>query len=148
RVPLDWVMLANSLTVYTHSAELLDWVARLGEQRVAVINSAVFNAGFLIGGRFFDYRVVSESSPEDKPLFAWRAKFLDLCERHAVLPAAACVQFGLSPPQVSSVSLNTSRPERVAQCVELATTQIADEFWSEAKQLGLIRQSYPHLAST
>ena len=39
-------------------------------QGVDVINSAVFNGGFLTGGTFFDYREVTpESDPE---LFAWR----------------------------------------------------------------------------
>ncbi|MCO6046259.1 aldo/keto reductase [Aeoliella sp. ICT_H6.2] len=147
RVSLDWVMLANRLTIYTHPQELLDWISLLGEQQVTVINSAVFNAGFLVGGRYFDYRVPSPEALDDQPLFAWRDAFLNLCQRHEVLPAAACVQFALSPPQVSSVSLNTSRPERVAECVELGQTQVTGEFWSEAKQAGLIARAYPYLTS-
>ncbi|WP_425399403.1 aldo/keto reductase [Aeoliella sp.] len=147
RVSLDWVMLANSLTIYTHPQELLDWIATLHDQNTSIINSAVFNAGFLVGGRFFDYRVPSPEAPADQPLFAWRASFLQLCQQHSVVPAAACVQFALSPPQVASVALNTSRPERVADCVELGRTRVPNEFWIDAKTTGLIADDYPYLPS-
>lgn len=147
RVPLDWVMLANSLTIYTHPQELLDWLGVLEKKGVTVINSAVFNAGFLVGGRYFDYRVPSPDDETDEPLFAWRGKFLSLCQQHDVLPAAACVQFALTPQQVSSVSLNTSRPERVAECVELGRTQVPSEFWNACKIAGLIGANYPYLPS-
>ena len=56
-----------------------------------VINSAVFNGGFLTGGAFFDYREVQrETDPE---LFAWRDKFNAVCAEFGVKPAAVCVQF-------------------------------------------------------
>lgn len=50
-----------------------------------MINSAVFNGGFLTGGTFFDYRKVTpESDPE---LFAWREKFNTVCAEFDVKPA-------------------------------------------------------------
>ncbi|MFH7813487.1 aldo/keto reductase, partial [Acetobacter lovaniensis] len=71
-VKFDWVMMANSFTVMNHPQELLDFIASLKERGIGIINSAVFHAGFLVGGRYFDYRVVSPDNPPDKPLFAWR----------------------------------------------------------------------------
>ena len=71
-VPLDWVMLANSLTIYRHPLELLQFVNELAQRGIVVINSAVFHAGFFTGGEFFDYRKPSlEREPE---IFAWRAQ--------------------------------------------------------------------------
>ena len=67
---------------------------------VGVVNSAVFNAGFLVGGPYYDYRKVTQ---EDEPeLFAWRERFFAVCAEHGVAPAVACVQFALSPPGVAA----------------------------------------------
>jgi len=54
-VELDWAMFANSLTLYTHPPEMVAFMNKLGQQGTSIINSAVFNAGFLTGGEFFDY---------------------------------------------------------------------------------------------
>jgi D-threo-aldose 1-dehydrogenase len=142
-VPLDWVMLANSFTIYRHPPEVIEFVEQLAMRKVTVINSAVFHAGFLTGGRFFDYRVVSPA--EDAGLFAWRESFASLCRSHAVSPMAACVQFALSPPGVAAVSLNTSRPERIAENVAAVEAELPAAFWSEAKDAGLIARSYPYV---
>ena len=144
-VQLDWVMVANSLTMYTHSPELLTWLDELGDRGIKVINSAVFNAGFLIGGKFFDYRIPSDQNLADRRLFEWRERFFRLCRQHDVTPAAACVQFGLSHPHVSSVALNSSHPNRVAQNVALVDSKIPDTFWNDAKQFGIIDPSYPYV---
>lgn len=142
-VRLDWVMLANCVTIYTHPKEVLDFILSLERQGVAVVNSGVFNAGFLVGGKYFDYRLPSPTT--EKHLFEWRGQFLKLCQEHNVRPAHACVQFGLSPQGVVSVALNTTNPDRVQENVEIAVTPIADDFWQEAKSLGLIDSSYPYL---
>ena len=42
---LDWVMFANSMTVYRHPAELLNFMEKLHSKGIAMINSAVFHAG-------------------------------------------------------------------------------------------------------
>ena len=110
---------------------------------MAVVNSGVFNAGFLVGGKYFDYRLPSPTT--DKRLFDWRERFLTLCKTHRVRPAHACVQFGLSPQGVTSVALNTTNPDRVQENVEIAATPIADDFWLEAKTIGLIDNRYPYL---
>jgi D-threo-aldose 1-dehydrogenase len=141
-VELDWVMLANSLTIYRHPPELVELVASLAARGVGVINSAVFHAGFLVGGRFFDYRIVSPDKPADRQLFGWREQFYSLCGRHAVAPDAACVQFALSPPGIVAVAMNTSDPVKIARNVATVEAQIPQEFWVEAKAIGLIRADY------
>jgi D-threo-aldose 1-dehydrogenase len=144
-VPLDWVMLANSLTILRHDPELLRFLGELVSAGVGVINSALFHAGFLAGGRFFDYRETSRDNPADEPLFAWRDAFFTLCLEHAVDPATACVQFALSAPGVVAVAMNTSKPEHVAKNAAAVETEIPNEFWQAAKDRDLISVDYLYL---
>jgi D-threo-aldose 1-dehydrogenase len=136
-------MFAVSLTIMNHSQQLLDLIKELTEKKVTIMNSAVFHAGFLTGGNFFNYRKVNLAYEQDKVLFDWREKFFGICNQFHVKPAEACVQFGMSPPGVISVSLNTSKPERVRQNVRLVQTKVPEEFWVTMKEEGLIDRNYP-----
>jgi D-threo-aldose 1-dehydrogenase len=144
-VKLDWVMMANSFTVMSHPPELIAFIANLRERGIGIINSAVFHAGFLVGGRYFDYRVVSPDNPIDKRLFAWRKSFVALCQGHGVAPAEACVEFGHSAPGIAAVALNTSHPDRVAHNVEMVLKKCPDAFWASMKEEGLLADNYPYL---
>jgi D-threo-aldose 1-dehydrogenase len=104
----------------------------------------VFNAGFLTGGAFFDYRRLDPHLPEDKHYFVWRETFFEVCRKFAVKPAVACVQFGLTPPGITSIALNTSKPDRVQQNVELVQTAVPPDFWTACKDAGLIAKDYPY----
>lgn len=141
---LDWVMIANCLTIYSHPPDLLDFVAGLVSRGVGVINSAVFHAGFLVGGRYFDYREATPDHPADRPLFAWREKFLALCREHDVSPAVACVQFALSPPGVAAVAMNTSNPSHVDNNAAAVELGVPNAFWRAAKDAALVNPQYPY----
>jgi len=142
-VELDWVMLACSLTPYTHEAELLDLIADLHRRGVGIINSAVFNAGFLIGGRYFNY---AQPDPvADASLYEWRQTFRQICVEHEVDPAAACVQFGMQFPGVVATALNTSKPGRIARNCELVSTPVPVELWHALRRARLIAQHVPPL---
>jgi D-threo-aldose 1-dehydrogenase len=141
--PLDWVMLATSLTIRTHPQPLLDFVESLRTKGINVINSAVFHSGFLTGGDFYDYRKVTGEPAEDRELLEWRRKFRVHCEQFNVRPAEACVAFGMSPPGVVATALNSSRPTRIAQNVQLVSAHPPAEFWTSMKRDGLIASSYP-----
>jgi D-threo-aldose 1-dehydrogenase len=143
-VALDWVMLAGSLTVLRHPPDLLEFVARLAAQDVAIINSAVFHSGFLVGGKFFDYREVSAEKDADRHLFAWRKSFVALCEAHGISPMHACVQFGLSVPGVVAVALNTSHADRIQENVAAVATSVPPQFWASLKEEGLLAKDYPY----
>lgn len=140
-VDLDWVMFACSLTVHSHPAELLDFIASLQARGVGMVNSAVFNAGFLTGGKWFDYR--QPDPVADADLFRWRAKFFDVCRRFDVVPADACVQFGLAVPGIVAVALNTEKPSRIADNVRSVTVEIPSAFWSALKDEELIGRNFP-----
>ncbi|HLP15490.1 MAG TPA: aldo/keto reductase [Bacteroidota bacterium] len=142
-VTLDWVMFANSFTIMHHPPELLEFIGELHKKDVGIINSAVFHGGFLTGSSYFDYKPVTPQS--DPALFAWRETFFDLCRRFSVTPAAACVNFGMTPPGVIAISLNTSNPLRVQDNVSSVTASVPKEFYAEMVKHRLIDPAYPHL---
>ena len=135
-IQLDWAMFACSVTPYSHKPEVLALLKRLGSSGVKVINSAVFNGGFLMGGDYFDYtKVDRESAPE---LFHWRDQFFAICQKYDVDPAAACVQFSYLFPEIVSVALSTSSPSRVEGNMALANAAIPGAFWRELQDANLI----------
>ena len=144
-VALDWVMLAGSLTVMRHPPELLAFIARLVEQEIGIINSAVFHSGFLVGGKYFDYRVVRPEHAADRPLFAWRKSFVALCEAHGISPLHACVQFGLAVPGVVAAALNTSHADRIRENVAAVATPVPPQFWASVKEEGLLESDFPYV---
>jgi len=137
-VPFDWVMLANSFTIFSHPAELIRFMDRLDEDGVGIINSAVFHGGFLTGGDKFDYRDVDADSEEGRIIFAWRKGFHNICDAFGVISGDACLHFGLSHPAIVSLALNTSKPEKMGRNAELLRRQIPPAFWDAMKEEGLI----------
>jgi D-threo-aldose 1-dehydrogenase len=108
-----------------------------------MINSAVFHAGFLTGGAWFDYR--KPDPVADEKLFHWREKFLTVCKKFEVKPADVCVQFGLAVPGVVAVALNTGKPERIADNVASAQNEIPAALWRALKNEGLVTANFPYL---
>lgn len=145
-VNLDWVMFANSITLYHHPKELLDFVKSLHDKGVTIINSAVFHSGFLIGSNYYNYKLVNEENEADKPLFEWRKKFFQLCENYKIKPAEACVQYALNIPGVDSIALSTTDPHRVKENIDSIHVPIPDEFWNDLLENGLI--TFPYKVAT
>ncbi|WP_319229010.1 aldo/keto reductase [Draconibacterium orientale] len=144
-VKFDWVMFANKFTVYHHPKAIVDFMIQLEKDGVGIINSAIFNAGFLTGGEYFDYRLVDPKNPEDQHLFAWREKFFVICRKHHVAPGDACFKFALSAPQVAAVALNPSKPQRMAHNKALLGQEFPEAFWAELKNEQIIDTEYPYL---
>lgn len=130
-VALDWVMIANSMTVHSHPTELLEFMAELEQKGVAIINSAVFNGGFLVGGNHYNYKEVDAASAEGHDLLKWREHFNSICEKHSLKPAEVCVQFGINAPGVVSIALSTSDAAKVERNVRLADKTIPEAFWTD-----------------
>ncbi|MEM6393640.1 MAG: aldo/keto reductase [Planctomycetota bacterium] len=138
RVDLDWVMFANSMTIYQHPADLLAFIDRLHDKGIGVINSAVFHAGYLVGGQFLDYEQFNATRPDHAAAEKWRTAFWAICEDHSIKPAHACVQFGLMYPRAAGIALNTSAPKRVGQNAMMVSTPLPDAFWQALLDAGLI----------
>ena len=144
-VPFDWVMFANSFTIFSHPEELLAFMDKLNNNGVGIVNSAVFHGGFLTGGDKFDYQDVDPDSEKGKILFGWRDAFNAICDKHGVNPGDACLHFGLSHPAVVSIALNTSKPQKMNRNVEIILKEIPSKFWSELKSEGLIDPENPYI---
>lgn len=139
-VKLDWVMIANSMTVHSHPKALIAFMTKLEQQGTRVINSAVFNAGFLTGGDHYNYRHIDAVTEEGRQLFAWRERFFSICSSYALSPAAVCVKFGMAAPGVNSIALSTSNPARVLPNINLINTGVPDALWKQLHHEGLISQ--------
>ncbi len=144
-VPFDWVMFANSFTIFRHPPGILQFMARLENDGVGIINSAVFHGGFLTGGDKFDYQEVDAASEMGQKLIVWREAFEALCQEHLVSPGDAALHFGLSHPAVVSIALNTSKPEKMMRNVETLQKKIPESFWKAMKEKGLMDPDYRYL---
>ncbi|MBD8488201.1 aldo/keto reductase [Echinicola sp. CAU 1574] len=142
-IKLDWVMFANSMTIISHPQDLLAFMQQLSNDGVGILNSAVFQSGFLVGGDYYDYQLIKPDSPENIAKFEWREKFFAACKELGVTPAHACVQFGLSAPGVTSVALSTTEPEKVKRNVDSTMNKLPNEFWAELKNRGLLHDYSP-----
>jgi len=136
-VELDWIMIANSMTIKSHPKELLHFIADASRQGIYVINSAVFHSGFLVGSNYFDYRLVEKGNIQSDALFKWREDFFAVCNEYAIGPAQACVQFALNVPGVKSIALNTTNASRVQSNLAMVQTTIPTQFWGELKNRNL-----------
>lgn len=141
-VKLDWIMIANSMTIKRHPRELLDFIEDMDSKGVYIINSAVFQSGFLVGGDYFDYRLVKPGNIENDVLFKWRTKFFETCNEFNVKPAEACVQFALNVPGVKSIALNTTHADRVQSNLQMIDATIPVQFWQELKNKELIEVDF------
>lgn len=141
KVNLDWVMLACSLTPYTHDPDLVSFIQDLSSKGVTIVNSAVFNGGFLVGGDHFDYQFVTPETHGE--IFSWRQRFKSICEKFQINPAVVCVQFGMELPGVSATALNTTDPGKVKRNVASGLEKVPHQLWDELIDAKLIDPNFP-----
>jgi D-threo-aldose 1-dehydrogenase len=123
----DVVLTHNRWTLVDRSAgPLIDDAATRG---VGVVNAAVFGGGILASGAASTTRYAyREAAPE---LIAAVRAIEELCARCDVPLAAAAVQFSTRDPRIATTVLGVSRPERVAESVELAAVPVPEQLWSD-----------------
>jgi D-threo-aldose 1-dehydrogenase len=136
------VMIANSMTIRHHPQDLLDFMVQLNRKGVKIINAALFHSGFLLGGDHYDYKLVRPGTAEHDALYKWRAEFQAVCHTFGITPAAACIQFGLHAPGVTSIALNTMDVKRIRENMLYATTDIAAPLWQTLKAKGLMEVNF------
>ncbi|OQP57787.1 L-fucose dehydrogenase [Niastella vici] len=137
-IQLDWVMIANSMTLHSHPSDLLQYMQQLKTKNTSIINSAVFNGGFLTGGDYYNYKLVEAGKPGQDALLQWRKEFFARCAEYGIEPAHAGIQFGIQAPGVTSIALSTSRPSKVKVNIDMATIPMPPGFWTELKKRGLM----------
>jgi len=137
---LDWVMIANSMTIYHHPEDLFNFMVELEKDGVGIINSAVFHSGFLVGGAYFDYQKMKKSDSQYSLRHQWRDKFFQLCIAQEVDPAHACIQFALQLPGVNCLALNSTSVRRTQANAAFCTKGLPDEFWNRLKEEKMIAE--------
>ena len=146
QVELDWVMFANSYTLYSHPADLLAFMDSLRDKGVAIINSAVFNAGFLTGGEFFNYVKLdageSRTSGEirlAREVFPRSARGMDKsrpkCASNSANRIRASSRWRSAPADRSA-----SKPMSM-----LCLSTVPAAFWDVLKEEGLLAEDHPYI---
>jgi D-threo-aldose 1-dehydrogenase len=121
----DAVLTHNRYTLLDQSATpLLDLAARQG---MAVLNAAPYGGGILAKGPDAWAKYAYRNAP---PELVERVRKMDqVCQRYTIPLAAAALQFSLRDPRITSTVIGMTRPERVAQTIDLALHPIPDELW-------------------
>ncbi len=125
------VITHNRYTLLNRSANpLLDIAARRG---MAVLNAAPYGSGILAKGPDAYARYAYQDAAPELVALARRAA--EICERYGVPLPAAALQFSLRDPRLTSTIVGVSRPERIAQTLDLARQPIPEELWHELDAL-------------
>ncbi|MFN8538311.1 MAG: aldo/keto reductase [Thermomicrobiales bacterium] len=117
----------NRYTLVNRSAEPL--LQACAERGLALVNAAPYGSGILAKGPDTYARYAYQDAP---PALVEKVRTLDaICGRHGVPLAAAALQFSTRDPRIHSTIVGMTRPERIAQTVELANLPIPDALWPE-----------------
>jgi D-threo-aldose 1-dehydrogenase len=127
----DAVITHNRYTLLNQSADpLLDVASQKG---LAVLNAAPYGSGMLAKGPDAYPRYAYQQA---SPAMVERTRELAvICDRHGVSLAAVALQFSLNDPRITATIVGMSKPERVQQTIDLATTPIPDALWKEINAL-------------
>ncbi len=125
------VITHNRYTLLNRSANpLLDIAAQRG---LAVLNAAPYGSGILAKGPSAYPRYAYQDANADLVERAYQME--EACKRHGVPLAAAALQFSLRDPRITSTIVGITKPERIAQTIELANTPVPDALWPELDAL-------------
>lgn len=136
----DCFLLAGRYTLLDQSA-LSEFLPYCVEHNIAVIAGGPYNSGILaVGprqGATFNYRAAAPEMVEK----ARRIKAV--CDRYGVPLRAAALQFILAHPAIVSVIPGARSIAEVEENVQLISHPIAEAFWVDLKEQGLIAESAP-----
>lgn len=122
----------NRYTLINRSADpLLDLCQRMG---VAVANAAPYGSGILAKGPDAYARYAYQDAPE--AIIQRTRQMQAVCQEFDVPLIAAALQFSLRDPRVTTTVVGMTKPERVAQTLELAQVAIPEELWSRLDAVG------------
>jgi len=126
------VLTHNRYTLLNRAAEPLLQLAT--QRRMAILNAAPYGGGILSRG------------PENFPRYAYREaddrtlqrarQMMAVCDEYNVPLAAAALQFSMRDPRITSTVAGMTRPERIAQTLDLARHPIPEEMWERLDAAG------------
>ena len=129
--PFDALINHNRYTLLNRTADAMFDYAH--ENGIAILNAAPYAGGVLAKGSAQMPRVTYQEA--DDAALAPVRRIETLCARHDVAPGAAALQFSMRDPRITSTIVGVSKPERVAQTLDWATTALPDAFWQEVATL-------------
>ncbi|MDJ0631282.1 MAG: aldo/keto reductase [Rhodobacter sp.] len=129
--PFDALISHNRFTLLNRSADgMFDYAH---DNNIAVLNAAPYAGGVLAKGSA-EMRRVTYQEADDAMLVPVR-QVEEYCAQHRVAPGAAALRFSMRDPRITSTIAGVSRPERVAETLAWATTDLSDAFWKDARDL-------------
>lgn len=123
--PFDVLISHNRYTLLNRSADaLFDHAARAG---IAVLNAAPYASGVLAKGSEAMPRIAYQEA-DDEALEPVR-RIEAICAEQGIGTGPAALQFSMRDPRIVSTVVGVSRPERVAQTLGWADTEIPPATW-------------------
>jgi D-threo-aldose 1-dehydrogenase len=123
----ECVISHNRYTLLNREAEPL--IQACHERGIAMVNAAPYGSGMLAKGPSQYPRYMYREAPAE---MVERARRLEAaCASRGVPLAAAALQFSLRDRRITSTIVGMTKPQRVAQTLELARVAIPDELWAE-----------------
>jgi D-threo-aldose 1-dehydrogenase len=123
----------NRFTLLNREAEPL-WTA-CAHRGIAALNAAPYGSGILAKGpRAYPRYMYGQASPD---LLRHATQMEAACQRHGLPLGAAALQFSLRDTRITSTIVGMTRPERLAETLEMAQLPISDELWDELEALFL-----------
>lgn len=134
----DIILSATQYSLLKHKDALNQLFPAAERQGVSIVVGAPLNSGYLAGNDYFNY---SQDVPPE--IQQKRERYRQLAREHQVDLRTAALQFANAPSVVSAIIPGASKPEHVRENVASMSVQVPSEFWSAAKQAGLIEENAP-----
>jgi D-threo-aldose 1-dehydrogenase len=129
----DAVISHNRYTLLSHVADPL--FTQASERGMAVVNAAPYASGILAKGPDAAQNYAYRAAPPEV-IHAAR-KIADVCAEYGVPLAAVALQFSLRDPRITSTIVGVTRPERIAETLDLASLSIPAEVWPRLAALAI-----------
>ena len=130
--PFDVLISHNRYTVLNRSAiDMFDYAA---SHNIAILNAAPFAGGVLAKGSA-SMPSITYQQADNKKLAPVRA-IETICANHGVDPGAVALQFSMKNQNITSTVVGISKPERIAETLAWANSDIPQSVWNEIDALG------------
>jgi len=136
----DCFLLAGRYTLLEQDS-LEEFLPLCEERNVAVVVGGGFNSGILatgaVEGAKYNY------SPAPAAILDRVSKIEKVCADHNVPLPAAALQFVVAHPAIPAFCAGTRTVDQLKKNLEWFSHPIPDEFWSDLKSKGLLREDAP-----
>jgi D-threo-aldose 1-dehydrogenase len=129
--PFDALISHNRYTLLNRSADAMFEDAH--RRGIAILNAAPYASGVLAKGSAVMPRIAYQEASEAQLEPVRRIEAA--CARHGVPMGAVALQFSMRDLRITSTIVGVTKPERVAETLDWAGTDIPEELWQELEGL-------------